>query len=142
MTITKAQLRAAAATAVERTEPKFIQFGEGEVVDGVLLKIEPNIEIREKGKDGKETGRVSRATRYTMENTEGELVCFLGTYQIDTRLHRGDIGKYVSIRYEGTDPSVNRNGNPMKLFRVFTAEIPGAETNAHGLAVTDNDIPF
>lgn len=51
----------------------------------------------------------------------GQLYCFLGTYQINEKLQVGDKGKKVRIRYEGEERSVVRSGNPMRIFRVFVS---------------------
>lgn len=93
---------------IEREEPRFVQFNEGDVVEGVL------VEIKSLSVQGKP------AIRYTVDDN-GQLYSFLGTYQINEKIHFGDKGKKVRIRYEGEDRSVARSGNPMRIFRVFVS---------------------
>jgi hypothetical protein len=111
----------------ERKEPTFVQFGVGEVVEGVFLGIE-KIAIDQKP-----------AIRYTVMQPDGELVSFLGTAQLNQKLRKADLAHYVVVRYEGDNAQAGRNGNAMKLFKVQVSkeDLP----NAHGLLITDADIP-
>lgn len=114
----------------ERTEPRFLQFGDGETVTGILASIE-RIAVKDK-----------QVTRYTVQDLEsGELVSFLGTYQIDTKIRRGDMGHVVDIRCEGSHPDVKRNGNAMKMFRVRVSKRTAPGWAQDGTQITDDDLP-
>jgi len=123
----------------ERKEPKFVTFAQGEVVEGELMRIDA-VEIGEQKK---------RTVRFTVRDIEtNEYQAFLGTYDLVTKLRVEDRGHYVRIRFEGGDPKVQRNGNPMKRFKVEVSEapireVPAGGTNADGSPlITDADIPF
>jgi hypothetical protein len=117
----------------ERQEPKFVDFkAEGEIVTGILTAIE-RCEI--KGKPG---------IRFVVFNEEeNQPYCFLATHQLNQKLRPNDRGKYIEVTYIGTDSNVVRNGNAMRMFRVCV-EKPQylGEANAHGVTITDEDIPF
>jgi hypothetical protein len=118
----------------ERKEPRFIQFGDGEQVEGILLYISRQ-EVQGKP-----------ANKYTLLDPDSnEMVAFLGTYMIDTKLRPTDRGHYVRVRCEG-DSDIVRNGRAMKRFYVAVSSKPatavlGAPT-ADGTYITDGDIPF
>jgi hypothetical protein len=118
----------------EIKDPKFIKFGDGEVVTGMLMAIE------------RATVNGKPASRYlVLEEESREPVCFLGTFQIDSRLLTTHIGHRIMIRCEGTDPRVVKNGNAMKIFRVYVSEnkMPLSGGSAENdLGITDADIPF
>lgn len=97
----------------ERKEPKFVQFAPGEVVEGVLVRID----TMEVGVERKPTARF-----VVRDLDSGEMLAFLGTYDIATKLQRSDVGHVVSVRYEGEDKSVQRNGNAMKRFKVSVSD--------------------
>jgi hypothetical protein len=116
---------------IERKDPKFVQFGDGETVSGILVGIE---KIDVGGKP---------AARYTVQDLESkEMVSFLGTYQINAKLRREDVGHVVDVRCEGSDPKVARNGKPMKLFKVLVSERTAPGYAHDGTQITDDDIPF
>jgi hypothetical protein len=119
---------------VERKEPTFVQFVRGEQLEGILLKRE-RIMIGDPKKP---------AMRYTlMDADSGELFCFLGTYDLDTKFRTDDIGYAVRVTLEGTDPSVSKNGNEMKKFRVSVSKNRVSESGAvDPTLITDDDIPF
>ena len=118
---------------IERKEPEFIKFAEGEVVEGILKSIE-RIQVGTPAKD---------AIRYTVADVAtGELSSFLGCYQIDTKLRRDDLGHYITVRYEGEDSSVRRNGNSMKRFKVFVSELRYNGQPEDGTFITNEDIGF
>ena len=117
----------------EILDPKFIQFGDGEEIEGVLVKYE-RIFVNKKN-----------CARYTVRDANGDLSSFLGTYQIDSKLQPHHLGHRVRIHCEGVDRNVSRYGNSMKLFRVFVSEsrvenIRHTPTDAP--EITDKDIPF
>lgn len=136
MTATKDQMRAAMNSMKEREEPRFVEFKKvGDSVTGLLLKTE-SIEITDK-----ETGRLSRACRYLMQDPEtGERLCFLGTYQINQKLSPADRGRMVTVKFNGLDQNVVRNGNAMRDFKVLVSEEPVGSLPE--LGITDDDIPF
>ncbi len=121
----------AAFSMKERKEPTFVQFADGEMLAGVLVRID-----RTQVSNG--NGAKAPANRYTVRDLEsGEMYSFLGTYQIDTKLNVADIGHVIEVRNEGTNPNVQRNGNAMKVFAVRVSEQP-----FNPATITDNDIPF
>ena len=110
---------------VERKEPQFVQFNMGDVVEGILLKIE---RLRVQSKP---------ALRYTVDD-DGQLYSFLGTYQINEKLQVSDIGKRVQIRYDGEDTSVIRAGNRMRIFRIFvSSDVVSAPAARGGTSLED-----
>lgn len=121
----------------ERKEPKFVQFAEGEVVEGVFIGVD-TVEV---GTDKKKTAKIS-----VRDLESGEIVQFLATYDISTKLKRSDIGHVVSVRYEGEDPSVRRGNNNLKRFKVLVSEKPYSAHQGNkledGTYITDADIPF
>lgn len=126
----------------ERKEPEFIQFAEGEYVEGVLVRID-KVEV---GDPKKPDAPKKPTARFTLKDAEtGALQAFLGTYDIVTKLSRADIGYMVRVRYEGPDKSVQRNGNPLKRFKVEVSNIPVGDAKPDvvaGTEITDEDIPF
>ncbi len=134
-----AQRATPAVDMVERKEPDFVKFTEGEVIEGVLVNVE-RIQVGNPPKS---------AVRYTLADVEdGSLICFLGSYQIDTKLRPSDKGHYITVRYEGEDTSVKRNGNSMKRFKVFVSAAPYISATAtgnqleDGTFITNDDIGF
>jgi hypothetical protein len=128
--------RLQALNMIERKEPSLVKFAEGERIVGVLLRIE-RIEVDKKP-----------VTRYIVENLDGgELVQFLGTYQINAKLRTNDVGHVIDVRYEGEDLNVVRNGNSMRRFKVLVSdtrlgdEAP-AVAGVDGTLITDDDIRF
>lgn len=120
---------------IERKEPTLIKFADGESISGLLVGIE-RIEVDKKP-----------IVRYTVQDLDsGELSSFLGTYQINAKIRRNDVGHVIDVRYEGEDKSVSRNGNNMRKFKVLVSDRhvgplpPG--TAADGTLITDEDIGF
>lgn len=129
--------KVAAFNMRERTEPEFVQFAPGEVLEGVLV----NVDAIEVGKEKK------RTLRFTVRDLDDKkLRSFLGTYDISTKLTVKDIGHVVSVRYEGDDQNVRRNGNAMKRFKVLVSDNVYAPAKGNkledGTYITDADIPF
>jgi hypothetical protein len=136
-----AMAKADAFEMEERKEPELIKFADGEVVEGELIAIE-RILVGEERKP---------AVRYVLRDIDTNgLVAFIGVHQINQKLRPEDRGHFVSVRYEGEDKTVSRNGNAMKLFKVRVSKqkvsilAPGkasidplAETE-----ITDDYIPF
>jgi hypothetical protein len=118
----------------ERKEPNFIQFADGEQLEGVLISI---MRMEVQGKP---------ANKYTLLDPDtNELFAFLGTYMIDTKLRPTDRGRYVRVRCEG-DSDVVRNGRAMKKFYVAVSSKPVTEVlgaaQSDGTYITNDDIPF
>jgi len=109
----------------ERTEPDFIQFRPGDVVEGVLVSVQ---RIMVQGKP---------AVRYTVDGG-GKLYAFLGTYQLNTKLRPSDVGHWVAVRYEGEDTNVKRGENSMRIFTVAVSD----ELATPEFAAQSDDIPF
>jgi len=124
-----------AVTMETREEPRFVQFSAGDLVEGVLVAVE---RVPVKGK---------MAVKYTVQEEDGgQMVAFIGTYQLNTKLWPEDKGHMVSIKCVGEDTMVKRGENCMKVFdvkvskeRVGAAEVPVVED---GTMITDADIPF
>ncbi len=113
---------------IEREEPKFVQFTVGDIVAGVLTAVE-TAEI--KGK---------RVARFILQDLEsGNQCAFLGTAQINAKLRRTDLGHLVEVRCTGEDANVVKNGNRMKLFRVFVSDKAASSTD--DLFITEDDLP-
>jgi hypothetical protein len=70
---------------------------------------------------------------------DARVVKLLGTYDLVQKLTRAHVGCMVRIKFRGTDPSITKNGNAMKIFHVM---IKGTPTQEHGSPITDEDIPF
>ena len=100
----------------ERREPRFQKFEKpGDNVTGRLIKIATQQMVN------------GPVPRYTVEEgvvrggafvPSGEMVAFLGTYMIDSKLKVSDIDHFVIVRYVGTRTDVERNGNKMKEYEV------------------------
>lgn len=118
----------------ERLDPRFIQFGDGERVVGVLHRIE-SVQVT---KDGT-TKMVPRLVVEDLETREE--VCFLATYQIACKIRRADIGHVIDIRCEGDDTTVRTKGQAMKKFRVLVSEHAAPGFALDGTLITDDDIP-
>ena len=117
----------------ERTEPQFVKFEVGDVVEGVLTRID-TVEVGDKKQ---------RATRYTVENVNNrDLFSFLGSYQIDVKLRPNDVGHFIQVEYIGDDQQVKRNGNAMKMFKVLVSERPIGNKLADGTFITNDDVAF
>jgi hypothetical protein len=121
---------AKAVTMVTREEPRFVQFGTGEIIEGLLVSID-RIQIKGKG-----------AVRYTVQEDGGQLVAFLGTYQINTKLHHEDRGHRVSIKCIGEDVMVKRGENCMKVFEVAVSTECIQAGAISTLEISNDDIPF
>lgn len=125
-------------TMIERKEPEFIQFADGETLTGVLTDIE-RITVGEKKQS---------AIRYTVRDIDNHnLYCFLGTHVINQRLKREDLGHVIELRCEGDDTSVQREGRAMKRFKILVSDVPYAQAARgnkleDGTYISDSDIPF
>lgn len=104
----------------ERTRPRFVRFKSGDVVEGVLVRIE---RIRVGGKP---------VLRYTVKDDDGQLSSFLGTYQINEKLQIGDRGRRIQVECVGDDQTVVRSGRSMRVFRVKVSRHVVDELAARG----------
>lgn len=116
--------------------PRMIRFATGEAVEGVLM--------------GRERITVSNkpVIRYTVKESDGELVTFLGTADLITKLRADFVGHLIRVKCIGEDTMVKRGDNCMKVFEVDVSVKPVGNMNAatvsavDGLEITDDDIPF
>lgn len=92
--------------------PEMFQFTtQGQIAEGILLSIEPT---QVKGKD---------AIEYMLGTEKGERITFLGTADLNKKIHPGHIGHWLAVRYETDDKSFQKeNQSPMKVFRVAASE--------------------
>lgn len=112
---------------VERKEPLMVQFTkENEDVEGVLVGVEL---VNVKGK---------QTCQYLLRDPDGVMFTFLQTYDIGRKLNKGDIGHFVTVRYEGEDKSIVTQGSPLKRFKVMVSK---RKVVADTLTITDDDIP-
>jgi hypothetical protein len=121
----------------EREEPKFIRFAAGDTCEGVLLSIEKAIVNKQP------------AVRYTVRLDDRSEVSFLGTNQLNRKLHREDEGHRVQIVCTGEDPNVKKGENCMKLFKVRVSKsraagvsLPIVTDGGDPTEITNEDIPF
>jgi hypothetical protein len=107
---------------------EFTSDTKGITVMGRLL----NIEVV-KYKDG--PGLV-----YTMMGPHlGEVLRFKGATRLNQKLHRTDVGKLVSVRYEGEDQS-KPLGLGMSYPKKFVVAVD--DESIDPATITDDDIPF
>jgi len=92
--------------------PEQFQFTKpGQNVSGVLISIEPALV---KGKE---------ALEYLFQTEGGARFTCLGTNDLNKKLHPGQIGHMVDIRYESDDASFQKPGqSAMKVFKVLVAK--------------------
>jgi len=134
---------------IERKAPKFIEFTDGECVEGVLIALESFEKKDEK------TGQKKKIVRFVMAEGDihddkflptGDRLCFLGTAQLIQDLSLADKGHYIQVRYEGKDNNVTKNGNAMKRFKVFVSRElvpgPGGAPCVDSTIIGDDDLPF
>jgi hypothetical protein len=81
---------------------------QGQSIEGTLLTIEPTMV---KGK---------QATEYLMRTGPNARITFLGTNDLDKKLHPGLIGHVLRVRYERDEDFSGRaaDQNKMKIFKV------------------------
>ncbi len=118
----------------ERREPELIKFVEGECVEGILLNI-VKVNVGEPPKP---------VTKFIVDRGNGDLCSFLGSYEIVSKLKMEDRGHLVSVRFEGEDKNVTRNGNSLKRFKVLVSKKPvlAGKALSDSALITDADIPF
>lgn len=116
---------------VEVKEPRMMQFTtEGQSVEGYLLRIE-RVNVKDKS-----------TIQYVCKDEAGDLFTFLATYDIARKLRSEHRGRWIMVRYEGEDGSVQTQGNKLRRFKVCVEKENPDAANDHGLHITDEDIPF
>ncbi len=126
---------------VERKSPELVQFDSpGVFVSGVLRDV-GIVDVRERDKQGNLTGKISKVAQITFFNEDEQRPYkILGTYDLNAKISRADVGKYCEVTYLGDDKDVGRNGNQMKKFKVeFEAD---GKKFSDGSTITDDDLPF
>ena len=71
--------------------------------------------------------------------TPGEVFRFRGATRLNTKLHKGDVGKVISVRYKGEDKSKEVSPG-MNYPKDFTVAVD--ENSANPATITDLDVPF
>ena len=129
--VTLAEARAMEMEA--RKEPEFVTFQkEGDSVGGVVLTGIEKIHVKDKGTKIREA-----CIRYTVEEIgTGLTLSFLGTYDLNTKLRRSDIGKVIAICMTGKRDTPN---GAMNTFDVRVSKYKLADANAHGDMIPDVD---
>jgi hypothetical protein len=124
----------------ERREPALIKFTEGECVEGVLLSID-RVQV---GDPHKPDAPKKPVTKFTLDLGNGERASFLGSYDLVSKIRLEDRGHFVSVRYEGEDKTVSRNGNSLKRFKVLVSKNPirSGQALEDSTLITDDDIGF
>jgi len=100
----------------------------GEQIAGILTEVS-HVEVGEPRK---------KVVQYVLA-ADQKVIKILGTYDLVQKLTRAHIGCMVRIKLLGTDPSIARNGNAMKVFHIM---IKGTPTHQASSPITDEDIPF
>jgi hypothetical protein len=97
---------------VEVKAPEMYKFTrQGDTIGGVLISIEPTT-VKEK-----------TAMEYMLQDERGQRLTFLGTNDLDKKLHPGHIGHWLQIRYERDDTSFQKQGqSPAKIFKVAVSK--------------------
>lgn len=113
--------------------PELIKWEKaGEMIAGILVAIAP---VQIEGKP---------VLQYTLAIGEKTLKC-LATYDLRQKITRAHVGCQLRIKYLGEDENIRGgpNNSPMKVFSVqFRGTATHTEPNAHGVNITDEDIPF
>lgn len=94
---------------VEVKAPEMYQFSkQGQEIEGVLINIEPTM-VKDK-----------QALEYMIGLPNGQRLTFLGTNDLNKKIHPGHIGHWMKIRYENDDNSFTKPGqSPAKVFKVL-----------------------
>lgn len=110
-----------------------MQFSTGDFIEGTLTGIQ-QVQIKDKS-----------AIRYIVQLDSGEMVCFLGTWQINSKLRPADKGHRIIVCCKGEDVMVKRGDNCMKVFEVQVSRerVDGNHLpSSANPEITDDDIPF
>jgi hypothetical protein len=73
------------------------------------------------------------------EKTPGEVFRFRGSTRLNAKLHKSDVGKVISVRYNGEDKSKEVSPG-MNYPKDFTVAVD--EDSAYPATITDLDVPF
>jgi hypothetical protein len=113
--------------------PELIKWDKpGETIAGVLLTV-GTVQIEGKA-----------VQQYTFAFGEKTFKC-LATYDLRQKITAAHRGCQIRIKYLGEDANIRGgpNNSPMKVFSVqFRGTVSAPQANAHGVVVTDEDIPF
>ena len=117
----------------ESQSPELIKWEKkGENVCGVLARIDS---VQVNGK---------RVPQFLLTLGDRQFK-FLGTFDLMQKINRSHIGCQLRITYLGDDENIRGgpSNTPMKIFSVQYKGTPTPpEANAHGVVVTDEDVPF
>jgi hypothetical protein len=83
-----------------------------------------------------------KVLQYTVITDSERAFKLLGTYDLVQKLSRAYLGGMVKIRYRGTDPEIQRNGNAMKVFHVMVKPSRNPNSAAAQHVISNDDIPF
>lgn len=119
-------------TLVERPSPELFSFSTpGDFVKGVLSAID-RVEVK-----GKPT------IQFTVDDAaENKTYKILGTYDLNQKIKKSDIGSFLQIVYKGENKEVKKGDNFLRMFGVAFEEKTHAATFTDGSQITDADIPF
>lgn len=133
--------------AREMVESKGIEMyrfqNQGEELAGHLLKIGP-VKVEDK-----DTHELKEVVQGILATEDGQVITFLMTYDIQRKLWKKHIGRFVVIRFETTKEIPNQK-QPMFVFKVtcstaveMDATACAAKMEEAGMfAASDSDIPF
>jgi hypothetical protein len=82
---------------------------------------------------------------YTVRSSKpGEVIRFKGSSRLNVLLSSADVGKEISVRYDGEDTSKKlvAGMNFPKVFTVLVDDSAPGDVNRHGVAVSERDVPF
>jgi hypothetical protein len=87
--------------------PAMFQFSDQQrTLSGVFMDI---AEVTIKGRP---------TIQYMLQDEEGRRVTFLATYDLQRKIQAIHAGHWMTITYEGEDPSVQTQGSPLRKFKV------------------------
>jgi hypothetical protein len=87
--------------------PEMFQFtDEHRTISGVFIDI---AEVAIKGK---------QTIQYTLQAEDRRRFTFLATYDLQRKIQASHAGHWMTITYEGEDPSVQTQGSPLRKFKV------------------------
>jgi len=87
--------------------PEMFQFNTQHAnLSGVLIDID---QVTVKGKP---------TVQYTVQDEDRRRFTFLATYDLQRKIQPVHIGHWMTITYEGEDPTVETQGSPLRKFRV------------------------
>lgn len=94
--------------------PEQFSFNEQHrTLSGILLDID---QVMIKPKDGR--GDAKLTMQYILQLENGDRSTFLGTYDLTRKIQPSHIGHFMTITYEGEDPTVQTQGSPLRKFKV------------------------